>query len=811
MATVRNRTAIEQSQTKEVEIDTRSFSEKLQASLKTHKTASMAAIAAPIIGGLMALTSPIAALVGLPFIYVISRKYFHPNHRLHNMPLAIPQHLKLPDGRERVPSDTKLNKDSIHRMWGKGISFLGHMRDDLGLQVWLNKATATTHMTIIGTTGSGKTETILTLLLNQMLEDSGFIFVDGKGDASVMPKVNYVVRRVDRDEDILVLNFGGSADPNKNLRSRETNTFNMMASSPAAILIEILSGMVSTSEAGSDMWEGRCLSYLAALTRPLVYLRDQEMIDLAPATYNDFMELTQVERFVHDSPYPPEIKKGLKATMGALDNFLQTLPGYSPNKLYQQETKTNEQFGYVTMQLTRVFNDLSYNYGHIFGSKVGEIDITDVVLNRRCLVILLPALERSDSTLKMLGRLIMSGVRQMIATALGRSLEGSRDLNIDSLPSSSKNMFRVVLDELGYYIVPGLAVIAAQSRSVNIAMTYAMQSYADLTKSGSNEAESIWDNCRVKMIGKIVTSSDSQTWGRVKGLAGEIRVAEYSGYEKKEGLFGSIRWKASGFANQVLKPRVKESDIQGQEQGQFHIFVPAVFDGGREVGNQEMLILPVQMFWAREEWVGVELALNDLVPISKVGAGKALEIPTVDFTRVLESDGSVLTKYHALYNKSGNEQAGVESKSALLRFMEYCHEQLAQDTCHGLFEKMYSLIADEFEEKDRSLADLGYSDDVDSEIVVEGQANLLASSTATDSISAYEEVPAFTPDADLGYQDQGFVMDPRAMVLHDSADDLLMDLDEQRRKLAETMDKERQLSLLQSSANRHERPTSGDE
>ncbi|MGK3946443.1 hypothetical protein ABK046_49815, partial [Streptomyces caeruleatus] len=83
--------------------------------------------------------------------------------------------------------------------------------------------------------------------------------------------------------------------------------------------------------------------------------------------------------------------------------------GYNtdPKKRKKQEAKTLEQHGFISMQLTRAINDLTFSYGHIFGVEQGDIDIFDVVLNRRCLTVPLPALERTPETLKMLGKLVV--------------------------------------------------------------------------------------------------------------------------------------------------------------------------------------------------------------------------------------------------------------------------------------------------------------------------------------------------------------------------------------------------------------------
>ncbi len=54
----------------------------------------------------------------------------------------------------------------------------------------------------------------------------------------------------------------------------------------------------------------------------------------------------------------------------------------------KQVSQVLEQHGFITMQLTRVFGSLADTYGHIIRTNLAEVDLKDVVLNRRILVVL---------------------------------------------------------------------------------------------------------------------------------------------------------------------------------------------------------------------------------------------------------------------------------------------------------------------------------------------------------------------------------------------------------------------------------------
>ena len=84
-----------------------------------------------------------------------------------------------------------------------------------------------------------------------------------------------------------------------------------------------------------------------------------------------------------------------------------------------------EQHGFITMQLTNVFGSLADTYGHIIRINLAEVDLKDVVLNRRILVVLLPALEKSPDELANLGKVIIASLKAMMAAGLGDAVEGT--------------------------------------------------------------------------------------------------------------------------------------------------------------------------------------------------------------------------------------------------------------------------------------------------------------------------------------------------------------------------------------------------
>ena len=108
----------------------------------------------------------------------------------------------------------------------------------LNEELWVAAEVVRQHIAIAGTTGSGKTSAILSLLCNAFIQGSGFVFVDGKGDRDLFGKVLALARRFGREDDVRVLNFmvaSGVKDSHRfnHFRRRERRRDTRAAREPA--------------------------------------------------------------------------------------------------------------------------------------------------------------------------------------------------------------------------------------------------------------------------------------------------------------------------------------------------------------------------------------------------------------------------------------------------------------------------------------------------------------------------------------------------------------------------------------------------
>lgn len=547
---------------------------------------------------------PIGGMVSLFVNKVLEVMYLDRKEQAISAPFCMPQHLKYRDGSLEAIGKKYLKESDLPKLWGQGSTYLGFDLERK-MQFWVSDDELTTHVGMVGTTKSGKTTLILSLCANALMKGGGFIYADAKGDIQFQRQAQMIARYVGREDDYLTLSFTPYNDTGYGDKKKPTNTFNLMGTAGASEISELIQSLLPQGE--NDVWSGRARAFIPALIRPLVYLRDRYNIPLSPNTLLSYLELGKLIQLAFAN-YQDD--KGFVKSAGGLKDFLRSLTNFNEDVNASQHEKTHEQMSYITMQLTESLSDLGYNYGHIFGVEIGEVSMTDVVFNRRILTCLLPALGRSLATLNMLGRLIISSVKQMMSLSLGSEIEGSIRLVVDARPTEARNIFLICYDEVGYMMTEGMSVQPAQGRSLRLSFSFGAQSYSNLEKGSQIEAEEIWDNLNIKFIGRVTGGSDSSTFGKVSGLVNDVYQLIQTGVE-----IGAIGYSNRGTYEYRKDKAVEIGDLAGQASGEFTAFVVRKSEGGKRWCDS-----PIRFRTLFPAWEGVKetdrLILNDFVPLN---------------------------------------------------------------------------------------------------------------------------------------------------------------------------------------------------
>ncbi len=503
------------------------------------------------------------ALIGFfVFLYAYTRKA--------TLPFRMPQRSKALDYNDPLPGTGKPRK-------ARGIAFFGNRRQNND-ELWFNNDDMRTHCLIFGSTGSGKTEALVSLSFNALVQASGFIYVDGKGDNSLFAKVFSMCRIMGREDDLLLINFmTGARDVIGAQEKRLSNTMNPFCNGSSSMLTQLVVSLMDSGSQSSDgdMWKGRAIVFVDSLMKILVYMRDQGKILLDANSIRNYFELTRLEAIVVDKMFPRDNQEPVSLAetpdliLEPLKNYIKNLPGYDISKKGKQSSQVLEQHGFITMQLTKTFGSLADTYGHIIRTNLAEVDLKDVVLNRRILVVLLPALEKSPDELANLGKIVIASLRAMMAAGLGDSVEGTYREMITRKPTNSPTPYMCILDEYGYYAVKGFAVVPAQARSLGFSVIFAGQDLPAFQKASKEEAASIGANTNIKICMKL--EDPMETWEFFQKTAGESYVTKVDSFQTNAGSLLN-NYMDSRSASTEKRQRVDLLDLKEQREGEAHIF-----------------------------------------------------------------------------------------------------------------------------------------------------------------------------------------------------------------------------------------------
>lgn len=493
---------------------------------------------------------------------------------------------------------------------GDGIMYVGHVRStnpyENFREVWMADSDLRTHFLILGSTGSGKSETLKGMFYNALCWGSGFFLADGKADNKMPLDLMAMCRMLGADDDFLALNFligGSSPEKIRASRRRRTNMINTFSDSDADTQIQMGANLLPKAEGDGKSWQEKALNFWRSLVAALCYKRDTQGFEISVGTYIDYMGLPKVEElyaegyreyidkgewsygFVGIKSYcesggcpgfmvdrviakfnlPPDpnsaSRTGLPTDRGPGARGAPAAAG-KPAQKTEQDQATYDQHGYRIGQLMPALNLLDKTYGHIFRAKYSEIDMVDVALNNRVLVMMIPSLEKSASEAENLGKLAIACLRVMMGRNLGADIEGDRSMVLDSKATEANYPFLVALDELGYYFSDGIAVMFAQARSLGMSMIAAAQDIEKLTEgSRAAEAGAMLANAVAKYFMRIDDAQKTQKL--ISDYVGKARVAVYNQYALNAGGF-----RRDMAVSVETVERVTIDDMQSMKTGQ---------------------------------------------------------------------------------------------------------------------------------------------------------------------------------------------------------------------------------------------------
>ena len=485
---------------------------------------------------------------------------------------------------------------------------------ETGQEIWITNEDGRQHGTIPGTTGAGKTTAIISFLTNALAQGSGLVLVDGKANNELFGELLALARRFGREDDIRVLNFMTASLPDagsgESLLDSQSNTFNPFAIGNADAIRELIISQLgdNTENDANGMFRGRAVALLGTIVPVLVWARDHKGVILNVDQIRQSLELRSIYHLakhktfmVYDrgslDPVKLEVSDIPVDLLKLVLNYLGEVPGYNIDLPYNEQTtdKPVEQYGYALMYFTQAFTQLSVGLGHIFRIEHGDIDMRDIVLNRRILLVNLPALENGEDSSAALGRIIVASLRGMMAQLLGARLEGDPKEIFVAKPGLGQGPFQIVFDELAYYVTGGMDRMLAMGRGLNIMFWLGFQELGGIQARIGERTSSLLGNANLTVAMRQQDSATTREW--LEKTAGQTYVTQALSYHGAGD--GAYREAQTAELRQVS--RVDWQDLQRMIEGDAIILFGGrriyakVFHAALEVTNPLRLNRPLTL------------------------------------------------------------------------------------------------------------------------------------------------------------------------------------------------------------------------
>jgi intracellular multiplication protein IcmO len=256
----------------------------------------------------------------------------------------------------------------------EGLFFLGNRSRDKQ-ELWLKAKDVLTHVLLFGTTGSGKTETLVSLSYNSLATGSGLFYIDPKASPKLAVQIWQMARYLGRDDDFRVLNYGTSGKVKGKSPRRLSNTNNPFTFGSAEALTQLLVSLMPASDGANSIFADKAQALISGVMYALVDLRDKGLLKLSTSVIRDALALEKCVALA----LRPELDAESRASVQAA---LATSGWIAGRGMKDQPPSFAEQFGYAQSYFGKALSSLTDTYSHIYGAEDGEVDFADCIMQR---------------------------------------------------------------------------------------------------------------------------------------------------------------------------------------------------------------------------------------------------------------------------------------------------------------------------------------------------------------------------------------------------------------------------------------------
>ncbi len=388
------------------------------------------------------------------------------------------------------------------------------------------------HMQVVGSTGTGKTESVLLpMLTHDIHHGKGAIIIDGKGDLELLDRIHYSVKKKGRLADFY---FFSLAHP------KNSNTYNPLLRGNATELKDkIVGSMVWSEEFYRRMAEQAALTILNALliTGRKITFRTLYACLTDVKSLESLADLTK--------PKDAVLQRDL---VNMIDNF-----------------KSSQKF--LSGLMADLYLSSRSEFSDLLDVEEPDIDLLKLYQQNKIAYFALD-LQGYGDTAKRMGRMILQDLKTVSSYIQS------------NVPASKRHFFPVFIDDAASFLDLGFVDFLNKSRASRIAIALFHQSLGDLYfRAAPNFQQQVIENTNVKVILRqddpnavemfskiagtrrtLIPTYQTEAFMTGKGLTGTGSVREGQTFKIEPDLIRALKrgeavviWKSPGFLAEHIK------------------------------------------------------------------------------------------------------------------------------------------------------------------------------------------------------------------------------------------------------------------
>lgn len=322
-----------------------------------------------------------------------------------------------------------------------------------GKPVYLTNDQRQMHCEVVGSTGTGKTESVLLpMLAHDLAHGKGAIVIDGKGDLELLNRIQYILRAKGREQDFF---FFSLARPDK------SNTYNpLYRGNPTELKDKLINSMAWSEEFYRRMAERAALTLFNAIQS-----RKRKKIARFRDLHAYLTDVTALSK-LNDETTDPVLKEDIGKMV---DQF-----------------KDNQKF--LSGLMADLYLTSRSEFSELLDTLRPEIDLLRVYKKNQVCYFALD-LQKYADTSRRLGRMVIQDIR-----AVSSHIQAK-------IPEYERHFFPVFIDDASSFLELNFIEFLSKCRASGFAVTILHQSLGDLVFRGmSNFQQQVMENTNVKII-----------------------------------------------------------------------------------------------------------------------------------------------------------------------------------------------------------------------------------------------------------------------------------------------------------------------